>query len=1009
MAASAFPTLYNALNPEQKRAVDTIDGPVMVIAGPGTGKTQILTLRIAAILRKTDTPPDAILALTFTESAAFGMRKRLVDIIGAAAYRVRIHTFHGFANDIIGRYLDAFPRIIGSRAMTDVERIELLQKLIVETPLEHLRPWGEPLFYAPSISQKIGELKREHISPDRFEKLILEREKAFRSIPDLYYISGVHAGSMRGKYAQDEKRLARDKELLLLYRGYEALLAKRRLYDFEDMILEVVRTLESRPDLLLAVQEECQYILADEHQDANASQNRLLELVSSFHAHPNLFVVGDEKQAIFRFQGASLSNFLYFKKHYPDAAIITLRENYRSTQAILDSAHELMRSSAAHPDIPRVPLLARLGGAGEKIRIVTLPRPGHERSFVAAEAKRLIAEGVAPQDIAVLYRVNGDADLLGKAFAASGVPFVIESSQNALDDRSVGKFLAILRAVAWYGREEMLSPLLHVDLLGLPPLAVARFLAKGNVVKYRSDMLWEALGDKNRLLGYGITKPQPFVALSERLERWKTLAENEDLLTALERIAEESGLVATLIQADNPEEKLGRLAALFTEARTYMTAAPHPDLAGFLRHLELLETYRISLSAPPAIGDRNAVRLMTAHRAKGLEFEHVYVVHANDGHWGGRTSRHYFSPIDLEPNQELKEGSDADERRLFYVALTRAKVSLTITCAHETESGRPALPSTFIEEIGPDMICREDRPAASELLVPERTPAARHLDRALVRAIFAEQGLSVTAINNYLACPWRFFYRNLLRVPEAPEKGLAYGTAVHTALREFFELWKDGEDPGAEGLVDRFVRALATAPMSEGDRTESVRKGGRALRMYYKQYHTTWSRSILNEYKMTVFLPTSINDLPRIRLRGDLDKLEFGEQAISVIDYKTGRPKSRREIEVGDYKRQLIFYKLLLRLFEGGRWHMQEGIIDFIEPDERGRMKREAFSITEEEVDEIAVLTERVAREIWTLAFVRRTCGESDCRYCKMRELTQSSLSLKQRGDSGVRRRSRRA
>src|SRR3989338_693439 len=339
-----FEELYKRLNPAQKKAVDAIEGPVMVVAGPGTGKTTILTLRIAQILRKTDTPPDAILGLTFTESGAYNMRRKLVEIVGSAGYKVNISTFHGFCNGVIERYPDEFPRIIGSNPIDDIEKISLLKEIIISGPLKLLRPFGDNFYYLTPLRQKISELKRENVPPRKLRTIIASQEKELYSIPDLYYEQGLHKGEMKGKYRAFEKKILKNKELLKIYMLYEKELEKRRLYDFEYMIVETILTLQKKKDLLLELQEEYHYILADEHQDANNSQNQLLELLASFHDNPNLFIVGDEKQAIFRFQGASLENFLYFKNKFPGAREIILERNYRSGQKILDAAHHLLPS-----------------------------------------------------------------------------------------------------------------------------------------------------------------------------------------------------------------------------------------------------------------------------------------------------------------------------------------------------------------------------------------------------------------------------------------------------------------------------------------------------------------------------------------------------------------------------------------------------------------------------------------------------------------------------------------
>jgi DNA helicase-2/ATP-dependent DNA helicase PcrA len=255
-----FTTLYNRLNKAQKQAVDAIDGPVMVIAGPGTGKTSILTLRIANILKRTDTLPENVLALTFTESGAYNMRKKLVDIIGTSAYKVTINTFHGFCNDIIKQYPERFPRIIGSTAITEVDQIAIMEAIITNTDLEVLKPYGDPFFYVRPSLGEIRKLKREAVSVEDFKNSIEKQEKDFEDEPDKIHAKGAHKGKMKGEFTKLKEQIQKNWELLQLYTAYEQALIESKFYDFEDMIVEVVKTLRADSDLLLILQETYQYL-----------------------------------------------------------------------------------------------------------------------------------------------------------------------------------------------------------------------------------------------------------------------------------------------------------------------------------------------------------------------------------------------------------------------------------------------------------------------------------------------------------------------------------------------------------------------------------------------------------------------------------------------------------------------------------------------------------------------------------------------------------------------------
>src|SRR3989344_8655164 len=291
MEDEKFKEYYTKLNNRQRDAVDTIEGPVMVIAGPGTGKTQILALRVANILRRTDTQADSILVLTFTESGVYSIRKRLLEMIGSAAYKVHIHTFHSFSNTIIKEYPDEFPRVIGGNPISDIDQIRFVEEIFLAKNFSSIKPYGDPLYYVRPALSTIKALKREAIYVEDFKDIVGAQKKEFKNLPDLYHEKGAFKGKMKGEYADLEKKIAKNEELMIVYEEYEKRLKDAKLYDYEDMILEMVRTLEGKGSLLLELQEEYQYILADEHQDANQAQNKILELLSNFHENPNLFIV----------------------------------------------------------------------------------------------------------------------------------------------------------------------------------------------------------------------------------------------------------------------------------------------------------------------------------------------------------------------------------------------------------------------------------------------------------------------------------------------------------------------------------------------------------------------------------------------------------------------------------------------------------------------------------------------------------------------------------------------
>lgn len=1009
MTPDSFQEHYARLNPQQKEAVDTIDGPVMVVAGPGTGKTQILTLRIANILRQTDTRPENILALTFTEAGVAAMRRRLTEIIGAPAYRVTISTFHGFCNDIIKRYPDEFPHIISSQNITEVDQVRILEELIESLPLEHLRPYGDPLLYLRDVQRNVDTLKREGVSVEAFEKAVKQERKVFESKDDLYHQKGAHKGKMKGEYQKLQTKIAKNEEFARVYAAYQEKLAAEKLYDYSDMIMEVLGALQRNENLLLTLQEQYQYFLIDEHQDTNNAQNRIIELLCNFHENPNVFVVGDEKQAIYRFQGASLENFLYFKKLYPAARLVALEHNYRSTQAILDSAHSLLAGPA--------PLKANAPHENVKVCLYSFTRPEVEWYFVAQDIRKRLEAGTPAHEIAVLYRENRDAYAFATALEKSGVAYVVESNQDVLRDRDIRKLILLLRAVNDFGAQDTLIAAMHVDFLGIAPLDIFK------ITEYASrnkTSVHDIVRSKEILDSLNLETAPSIQEFFAKLSSWAIRCKNVDFTPFLEQVLEESGYLSHIISTPDAVERIDKLMGLYEEVRKLVEAHRDCSIREFFQYIDTLQAHHVSIRKSVSSHPQGHVRLMTAHGSKGQEFDYVYIVQASDGHWGNKWQRNRLplpARIFALVEHEIEEDDEnADERRLFYVALTRARRGVNISYAKQGTTGYEQLPSQFIQEIDPGLLHQgESEPYETGwnknremFLAPIKKGmgTAGVKDKEFVREIFLRNGLSASSLNSYLECPWKYFYENLLRIPRSKTKFEMYGTAAHAALQDLFEAIKAhaagnvledaGEKKGSSGMPDvdfllkKFVFHLRRQPISSRDLEELEAKGQAALKGYWEHYHAQWSPNVLTEFSVPAVMLT-----PELRLTGKIDKVEFVSDSgeVNVVDYKTGKPKTRGQIEgttkdsKGNYKRQLVFYNLLLNHFEDGKYRMVSGEIDFLEPNERGIYKKEKFEIAPEEIRELEDTAKRVADEIMNLAFWDERCDEKDCEFCALRAM----------------------
>lgn len=991
MNSEPFKEHYKRLNAEQKSAVDAIDGPVMVVAGPGTGKTQILTLRIANILRETDTRPENILALTFTESGVVSMRRRLSEIIGSQSYSVIISTFHGFCNDIIKNYPEEFPRIIGSQNITEVDQINIIEDILTKLPFKEIKPFGNTFYFIKDILKSINDLKKEGVSPDKFGKLMKKESEDFKSITDLYHEKGAHKGKMKGDYQKLLKEIKKNEELAEVYKHYEKQLTKAKLYDYNDMIMEVLRELSTNKDLLLILQEQHQYILVDEHQDTNNAQNKIMELLCNFHPNPNIFVVGDEKQAIFRFQGASLENFIYFKKLYPKAKLIILEENYRSTQAILDSAHSVLqvgkklKSNTKHENI--------------KIRLYEFPSSETELYFLAKDVKTKIESGIAPQEIAILYRDNKDVFQIAKMFERIGIPFSIESDQDLMSDHDIKKIILLLKTINEFGRPEKLLEAMHIDFLNIHPLDIYKITA----YSYKNKISpYDVVRSKKIMSGLDLDSKTNIRNFYMRLAGWATMSKNQSLPDFFEFLIRESEFLAYIMKQPDAIEKMNKLNGLFDEIKTLIEKHKNFKLKDFLDYINTLESHDLLIKK--SLGQKSAkqVRLMTAHKSKGQEFEYVYIINAYNGHWGNKRRTSLLSlpnsVFSLSNELSAKDEKNNDERRLFYVALTRAKKAVSITYSKESATKKEQIPCQFIQEIKPELLDvmpteKYEKEFESEkeiVFSPPKIKGTDIKDKEFIKELFMQRGFSVTALNNYLRCPWSYFYTNLLRIPKAATKHELYGTAVHNALKDFFGTFKE-RTPDKQFLIDKFAFYLNREPLQEKDFEESLEKGKKALGGYYETYKNAFTVPIATEFNIAGIMLT-----PEVRLTGKIDKIELigAGNGVNVVDYKTGKPKTRGEIEGstqnsnGDIKRQLIFYNLLLNKYENGKkFKMVSGDIDFIEPDDKGRYKKEKFSINPEETEELEKLILKTTGEILSLSFWDKNCEEKDCEFCDLRKM----------------------
>ncbi len=1006
---------YQQLNQTQREAVNTIEGPVMVLAGPGTGKTQVLATRIAHILQETDVKPGNILALTFTDAAAKNMKDRVVSLIGVTGYRVPIMTFHSFCNDVIRDFPEAFPLARNAQVLSELERFSLFQQILDSLDLELLKPLNRIDYYISDIIKAISDLKKEGVSPEQFAEVLLTAWPEADSAPS------------KTVRMQQAKNRAKNLELAKFYQAYEAQLRESLRYDFDDMVALVVQVFAENEMVRLQYQEKFQYVLVDEYQDTNSAQNQVVDqLMSYWQEQPNLFVVGDPHQSIFRFQGASLANTASFISRYPDAKLIVLTQGYRCSQTIYDVAHALITDQSSqeladlNPSLGTVLELANkqplrsVHDKQSKIQIISAPSQLSEYLWISQQVVQHVAAGVAPQDIAVLFRTNQEIQAFEAVFAQHDVPYETDAGEDILTVEPILQLIKLCSVLQEIRNGEIHPDIFtvlsyewlevpYLTLLKLARMAHARkttfFELLINQPKFSSEISKESI----TLLEW-----QAIADLFSKMLTWISKQDNLTFTQWIELVLQESGYLPWLLKQPKKVEYLLAVNTLYEEIKAQVKSNHSFGLTEFLQSITTMQQHRIKIVRAPLLLEKNAVRLSTVHKAKGQEWQIVFIPGLIDGKWGNSKKRQLLPlPQELIPNATITpEETNAEERRLFYVALTRAKTNVYLSYSESVVNENRSKSvnqseflvalleqqsSNFKTLLATDSLPKLDAQLERLLLPANSQRKLQSQEREYYKYLVSNFSLSVSSLNKYLRSPENFALDVLLRLPKAKEPAMAFGTAVHTALEHFYKQSIQLKTlPQLPTLQTAFLNAIEQEVLTESEFTARKKHGIKILENYYHNLPKELPKIVSLE---TFFghgqHPTYLQD---IHLSGRVDRIDVipnSKNQVRVIDYKTGKPKSPRAIlglsqidrysprELalpepirGEYKRQLLFYKLLADVSPNFTSQVKEGVFEFVEPNTSGKIIKHQFELHDEEVELLKQLIIDVMAEIRGLAFV---------------------------------------
>jgi DNA helicase-2/ATP-dependent DNA helicase PcrA len=1025
---ASFTDAYKRLNRKQKEAVDAIDGPVLVLAGPGTGKTQLLSVRTSNILLKNeDLSPGNVLVLTFTNAAAGEMRKRLAAMIGYDGYNVEVQTFHGFANSIILESEEALDFISNKIEISEVEKIRALEYILDNVKgVEALRPFGAPYIHRSEIERRISELKNEGVTPEMLSLQVGDL------VPD-----GINI---------EEKHIARLKALSVIYSEYEKLknsgmddiFDDRGRYDFDDMILLAMKALEDNAELMKRFRRQYRYIMVDEFQDTNRSQMDLLFCIVDPSSR-NICCVGDDDQSIFRFQGATLFNFRLLKEFAPSVRSVNLKINYRSSEKIIHHSAGIIRQIEDAERVADKQLSAAVDYDASGLEFIEFHTEEEELSWLMDRIRTCAGEIASDasissdlrknpyNNIAVLVRKREQIEKIADACLRAGIPYATDGKEDISGEKRVRQMLDVMELVnsgsaPAEDRSLLLYRVLMADHIQADPADVLKFISHVNVLKqnerrqikngrlrvddmkgydlydqfiayFDPEELMDEKGANVRFMGensLGLKDPDSLARAARALRRMvrdSAFLPAHDLLL---RYIDDSGLYSFLLSEYDRNRllrirDLRALVSFINMIKDTVASSPSMLLSDLMKEIELRKTHGLSIQGKLATLCQDGVRVLTAHSSKGLEFHTVFMPFCLDKKsWPVRSKADviplppeiYRSKEKVEEKEKLGRLRLYDEIRLFYVASTRAKVDLFYTSAPvERKVSSPFLSACGL---GSSSVEIEEELFLEKYLAGSVKDILDAVDtREMLKNTVSDMSLNPTSIGTYIDCPRKFLYNDVLRLPGRKNQHLVFGNCVHASLEEVYSQYMEkGAMPPFDEFRKHFIRELRYQGISPSisnwclDRLETLKR-------WYSRESARAVVPLDLEKKFEVTFPEGFV------FTGKFDKIEEAPAGgIRVVDYKTGKPdkhiraiSSCRDLSdaaCDNYFRQLVSYKLLYdrNIAEDDGKKVSSGSLQFVEPVSRTvkkyNMEKGCFHDIDVELsDEMAVELERLVRRVW--------------------------------------------
>ncbi len=946
-------TLLEGLNHEQKVAVTHTEGPLLIVAGAGTGKTSVIAKRIAWLIATGRAAPGEILALTFTEKAASELEERLDALLPIGYVELWALTFHGFGERVLKE------RGIDIGLATDAKLLDetgawlSVRDRLKDFGLAYYRPLGDPSRFIHELLSHFSHAKDELVTPPQYRA----------------YAEALEA-------EPDEK--ARVLEVARAFEVYENLLLDRKQLDFGALISETIRLFRERPSVLADFRKRFKYVLVDEFQDTNVAQYELVKLLSGQDG--NLTVVGDDDQSIYKFRGASVSNILAFKDDFPKAAQVFLTRNYRAKQEILHVSYRFIKQNDPNRLEARLGLSKRLiaeRGSGGAIIHATLTGIDDEARYVAEEILRLKENDPEATwgDFAILARANSHLKPFLEAFGRRGIPHLYVASKGLYTKTVIQDAICYFKLLDNYHESPALHRVLSWPIFGVPALDIVKLTHEAD---RKSWSLYEALREAGTL-GFSGTTLETFRRIEALIVKHAERARRTTPARLLKEVFVDTGYYEDLLKEETPQtiEAIGYLNQLVRRIQTYENDDPRPSLRNFMRVLDWeLESGEEGRIPSDLTEGPDTVKLMTAHTSKGLEFNNVFVVQLVARRFPGDNRREPIPFPDALVKETPNEGADAhleEERRLLYVACTRAKNRLYLTATEDTGGARKKKPSRFLDEI----FSNEENKTVITVVSAQKSAGFHEAETSASAAtggvvLELPSSFSFSQLAAFDNCPLQYKFAHLLKIPTLDKGPLHFGKLIHSVLETFIEAYK--ANPEAPMLLDELLALYESRWTGEWYEDAEVREDfhlagreaiSRAHARTIAEKPTPW----MTEAPFTLKIDGYV-------LKGKIDRIDkLADGTVAIIDYKTGKSKERLD---SGMKEQLRIYQLALadvyqmKTSRMAFWFLKDDVLQEVE--------------AEENLDEIRASIGKKISELEASDF-KPTPSAHTCKYCDFKDI----------------------